>query len=91
MVDRVVPVIPPEHYPAFQGLAPGLPDTFSLWNARHLGEIRDAIRRGERLIAMTPAVAQPRGQAGYNFEFVKTELAKSVLTFRCPADAELLA
>jgi hypothetical protein len=50
MVGRVLPVIVPEHYPAFQGLAPSLPDTYSVWNARHLDEIQDAIRLDERLI-----------------------------------------
>jgi hypothetical protein len=50
MVDRVLPVILPEYYPAFQELAPSLPETYSLWNARHVDELRDAIHRDERLI-----------------------------------------
>jgi hypothetical protein len=66
MVDRVLPVIPPEHYPAFQKLIPGLPSTYELWNARHIEELRDAMRRGERRIEV---VVYPDALA----EFLRTQ------------------
>jgi len=50
MVDRVFPIIPPEHYPAFQTFVPGLPATFNVWNAKHVEELRETMRQGERLI-----------------------------------------
>jgi hypothetical protein len=45
-----LPVIQPEHYPAFQKLVPGLPSTHGVWNARQVEELRDAMRQGERPI-----------------------------------------
>ena len=50
MVDRVLPVIPPEHYPAFQTLVAGMPATYDVWNARHVEELQEAMRQGERLL-----------------------------------------
>jgi hypothetical protein len=50
MVDRVFPVIQPEDYSAFQKLVPGLPSVFDMWNAKHVEDLQDAMRRGERLI-----------------------------------------
>jgi hypothetical protein len=50
MADRIFPVLQPEDYPAFQKLVPGLPTAHDIWNARHVQELRDAMRQGDRLI-----------------------------------------
>ena len=47
MADRVLPVLFPEDYPAFQHLAPSLPRTFDAWKAAHIEELRTAYRAGE--------------------------------------------
>jgi hypothetical protein len=49
MADRVFAVIPPDHYPAFQTLVPGLPMTYDAWNAKHVEKLRNAWRNGTRL------------------------------------------
>jgi hypothetical protein len=50
MADRVIPVIPPEHYAAFQKLVAGLPATYDVWIGKHVEELQDAMRQGEQLL-----------------------------------------
>jgi len=50
MVDRIIPVLQPEGYSAFQELVPGLPSSHDVWNAQHVDALRDAIREGDQLI-----------------------------------------
>ena len=47
MAERVLAVLFPEDYPAFQSLAPSLPHTFSAWKAAHIEELRTVYRTGD--------------------------------------------
>ena len=47
MVDRPLPVLFREDYPAFRQIMPNLPDSFDAWHSGHIEELRAAYGAGE--------------------------------------------
>jgi hypothetical protein len=50
MADRVIPVLQPEDYSAFQKLVPGLPSPHDLWSAQHVDALQATMREGDKLV-----------------------------------------
>jgi hypothetical protein len=50
MADRIIPVLQPEEYSAFQKLVPGLPSSHDLWSAQHVDALQATMREGDQLI-----------------------------------------
>jgi hypothetical protein len=73
MADRIIPVLQPEDYSAFQKLVPELPSSHDVWNAAHIAALQDTMREGDQLIEV---VVYPDAFA----EFLRSHRSEGSLT-----------